>query len=249
MQIGIYRFTPNPFLSLITLGLLILFLALGVWQLERADEKRVILENYTYRSKQPPQPLILPLDDPGAWRYRKVHVKGLFDHNQQFLLDNQVSRGEAGYQVLTPFKLKGSSARVLVDRGWVAVGRDRLHLPQISVDTNEINLIGTLYVPYDKGFRIGTIDEGQTSWPRLVQYIDFKMMGDRLGYSLYPVILRLDPASSGGYRREWPTVPFTPERHLGYAVQWFALAAALFVIYLALNIKRTNGPRSAHGQS
>jgi len=55
---------------------------------------------------------------------------------------------------------------------------------------------------------------------------------------LLPVVLRLAPESEHGYRRDWTTVAFGPERHLGYAVQWFALAAAMLVILIILVRKK-----------
>jgi surfeit locus 1 family protein len=68
----------------------------------------------------------------------------------------------------------------------------------------------------------------------------------QLGGSLLPFVLRLSPASEQGYTREWQLrTGLTPERHLGYAVQWFALAAALLTLCIWVAVKRT--PREHHG--
>jgi surfeit locus 1 family protein len=81
---------------------------------------------------------------------------------------------------------------------------------------------------------------GETGWPLRVQFIDFKQMARRLDSALGAMIVRLDPKSPYGYRREWQIAPMGPQRHLGYAVQWFALACTLLVIYVLVNLRRVD---------
>jgi surfeit locus 1 family protein len=38
--------------------------------------------------------------------------------------------------------------------------------------------------------------------------------------------------------RAWQPSTFPPERHLGYAITWFALAATVAVLFVALNLRR-----------
>lgn len=214
-----------------------LFIALGIWQLNRAEEKQAILDSYAFRSRQPPIELALPLTNASRWRYRHVEITGRFDSHHQFLLDNQVRRGQAGYHVLTPLRV-GDRLSLLVDRGWVPLGGSRARLPEIPVTNAKVTLRGTIYVPYEQGFSLGGMDAGETAWPRRVQFVDFKQMGARVGLALADASLRLDPASPYCYRCEWQIAPFTPMRHLGYAVQWFAMAFALLVIFIVVNVKR-----------
>ena len=49
-------------------------------------------------------------------------------------------------------------------------------------------------------------------------------------------VLRLDPALPFGHARDLDLLPNTlpPARHLGYAVQWFAMALAVLVIAAVL---------------
>ena len=56
---------------------------------------------------------------------------------------------------------------------------------------------------------------------------------------LTPRVLRLDPDLPMGYARDLEVLANTlpPERHLGYAVQWFALSAAVLVIALLLTLR------------
>lgn len=246
LALGAYRFRFALLPTLVTAVLLCLFVSLGAWQVNRAEEKRQILEHYMLRSQRAPTQLRLPLQDPGSWRYVNVRVKGWFDADRQFLLDNQVKQGIAGYHVLSPLRLNDTEA-VLVDRGWIPAGDDRSALPDTRVTDTAVELLGYVYIPYGEAFHLGALDDSEPTWPRRVQYIDFTEMAKRLGYPLAELVLRLNPESPHGYRREWRTIPFSPERHLGYAVQWFALAAVLIVIYIALNLRRTKAsPRAPH---
>ena len=65
-------------------------------------------------------------------------------------------------------------------------------------------------------------------------------LAQELGYALLPVVLLLDPDQDQGFARDWTPLQFGPERNVGYAVQWFGLAAALLVIYLVVNTRKLN---------
>lgn len=232
-----YNFRPAVLPSAAAAVLMGMFIALGMWQLNRAQEKQAILDTHALRSQQPPVELTLPLTDKPRLRYRRVEVTGRFDPDRQFLLDNQVRRGQVGYHVLTPLRVTGKQG-LLVDRGWIPLGGSRDQLPEIPVTNDAVRLRGTIYVPYEQGFSLGGMDAGERVWPRRVQFVDFEQMGARVGLALAGATLRLDPKSPHCYRCEWQIAPFTPERHLGYAVQWFALALALLVIFIVVNVKR-----------
>jgi len=199
-----------------------------------------MLEHYATRVEAPPVALRLPVSNIASWRYRRVLLSGRFDARHQFLLDNQINRGRAGYHVLTPLELLSGRRKVLVDRGWVPVGASRELLPDIAVTTDRVTLRGTVYIPYERAYSLGTMTGGETGWPLRVQFIDFKQMARRLDSALGAMIVRLDPKSPYGYRREWQIAPMGPQRHLGYAVQWFALACALLVIYVLVNLRRVD---------
>ncbi|MBF3306266.1 hypothetical protein HKW73_33805, partial [Pseudomonas aeruginosa] len=51
------------------------------------------------------------------------------------------------------------------------------------------------------------------------------------------VEIRLEPGDAS-FDTDWPLVSMPPERHTGYAVQWFALATALLALYLYLGVRR-----------
>ena len=38
--------------------------------------------------------------------------------------------------------------------------------------------------------------------------------------------------------REWKIFAFTPEKHIAYAVQWFAMAFTLLLIFVLMHTRR-----------
>lgn len=227
-------------LYLLALGFLVLFLVLGSWQVRRGFEKIEIADHARQQAEREPGALPVDLSSYESLRYAPIHAMGHYLGEKQFLLDNQVLNGQVGYNALAPFQLKESGKWVLVDRGWLRQGLTRQLLPDVSVDDHEIAIDAQLYVPFSEGYRVGEMDGGNIIWPRVVQYLDFDRMSERLGFPLLPLVLRLSPESTSGagFERIWPTVQFGYQRHFGYAVQWFAMALALLVILVLLVRKK-----------
>lgn len=244
MRFGAFEFRPGWVPTGVTAVLLALLSGLGVWQLERAEVKRSLLDQWQKRRTADPVPLAQALDG-GAPRFTPVAAKGRFDGKHQYLLDNRIRNNRPGFHVLTPLKLAGSEAAILVNRGWVAMGEGRSDLPELPVPEGTVRITGSLAPPPQTGIRLGAPDAGQASWPRVVQYMVPERMTEQLGYPVKAQVVRLDAKAPGGFERDWGApVPFGPERHLGYAVHWFGLAIALLVIYLVVNFKRRT---PAHG--
>ena len=230
------QFKPSTLVVLTTVMVVAILVSLGQWQLERADEKRAILEQSKQNLQQPATLLPDTLDDLESWRYRKVYFEGTPLHTRQFLLDNQVRNGRAGFNVLTIFKLN-QHQHILVDRGWIPIKTTRDKLPDVSIPPQPLRIEGYLYIPYGEPFKVNK-DIEITGWPRIIAYLDFAEIS-RHSDTIFPAfILRMDKDMPAGYQRDWPLAALSPDKHLGYAVQWFALAATVFGIFLVLNIKR-----------
>lgn len=238
LPMSAYRFRPAPIPSITAAVCLAALVGLGTWQVQRAQDKRFLMAEEQERAGHDRTLLPTHIDDPEQWRYRRARVSGVPDGDRQFLLDNQIHEGRAGYHVLTPLRPTGGAPAVLIDRGWVLGNPDRSILPDVGVPSGRLVVDGVVYVPYSEPFRLGAMDTVST-WPRVIQYLDFDEMAHRLGYPIAPVVVRLDPESAHGFVRQWPGTPFSPERHLGYAIQWFALAAVLVVIFLAASIRKS----------
>jgi surfeit locus 1 family protein len=222
------------------LCLLPILLALGVWQLNRAEEKRGIIS--LKEQRQSTETLALSAttpDTPEALLYKPIQAIGHYDTNHQYLLDNQVNKGRAGYFVLTPFRLKNESKAVLVNRGWLPLGQNRSVLPDISVDTKEITITGRINRFPIVGLKLAGAELPTDSWPAVVQVIDTQVLTKQLGYPLWSFQIELDKEAANGFKREWqePT-SMTPEKHIAYAVQWFLLALTLTVLFIKYGFKR-----------
>ncbi|MDG4554798.1 MAG: SURF1 family protein [Candidatus Competibacter sp.] len=217
-------------------------LALGCWQLDRGWQKAELQDTFAGRFAQPP--VVLAEVDPtdAANRYLHVVAGGRYDDEHQLLLDNQVRDGQPGYHVLTPLRMLEGA--ILIDRGWVPLGESRQVLPDIGVSADSITIGGWLSQPVSPGLRLGDAAGADRRWPRVIPYVDYQRLSAILGYPLQPAIVLLAPEAPEGYWRDWrPRFGgFGPERHRGYAVQWFALAAALIVLYVFAGARRL--PRS-----
>ncbi len=220
-----------------TLGVVLivpLLLSLGFWQLDRADEKQALIDRQKARQMEPPVQLSGDYQDPEELRYRNVAVRGRYDTEHQFLIDNQVVDGAVGFYVLTPLRIDHSRKVVLVDRGWIPMGRDRADLPDISLRVTDVEVTGMVDHFPAVGYRLQGADIPTDGWPAIVQVVDETILSDRLGCPLLPFQILLDPQREEGYLRQWKTaVPrMTPEKHMGYAFQWFALTTVLVLFYL-----------------
>jgi surfeit locus 1 family protein len=109
-------------------------------------------------------------------------------------------------------------------------------LPEVAVDGEKRTVVGRLDELPKPGIWLKA--PSAPGWPRLVQYPRMEELAVDLGRELAPRQVLLDPAVPDGYVRDW-VVPGTPaDRHLGYAVQWFAFAAVAAAIWLVLSVRK-----------
>jgi surfeit locus 1 family protein len=210
----------------------------GYWQLDRARQKQELIDAFNRGGGSTVHLAGEPLDS--LPRYQHVAVKGRYDATRQVLLDNMPSStGRPGFRVLTPFVRASDGALLLVDRGWVPLGPTREQLPDVSVDADEREIGGTLDQLPVPGVKLGpAATPGSDSWPRVLNFPTQQEIEAVLDRKVEPRILLLDPNVPDGYERKWkPSLGFGPERHLGYAFQWFALALATVVIFIALSFR------------
>ena len=214
-----------------------LLLGLGVWQVKRGQEKARLLLEAAAAGEMAPIELggLTKID--GIAEHRRVRAQGKFLADRQGLLDNQVRDGQIGYDILTPFRARGVPGVILVDRGWLARGGLRSDVPAWQTPQGTVTLTGYLHQPADIPFVSGEVTESfHGLW--VVPEISAPLLGQYLGMPIQARVLRLAPDSEHGFRRDWPTVVMTPQRHYGYAVQWFGLAGALLWIYVLAGLRR-----------
>jgi surfeit locus 1 family protein len=237
MRFGKLDFNPGLWPSFITLIVFGILISLGFWQLDRAQQKRDLLASYEGDSRDTVVQLEPDLRSVTDLNYQFATALGYYDAEHQFLLDNRTYQGRAGYHVLTPLKLRESSVAVLVNRGWIPMGASRAELPDPGVSTQRRSVEGRLKQPSTGGLMLGE-EQPRERWPYRIQRVDIEALSEELGYPLLPVILLLDGEQQDGYVRDWKPLRSGPERNVGYAVQWFGLAAALLIIYLVVNTRK-----------
>lgn len=212
---------------------------LGLWQQHKAEVKQALQAQLDQRLREVPVALPAKIDDPEAWRYRRVAVRGSYDTRYQILLDNQVEGEVAGYHVVTPMQVAGGTY-VLVDRGWIAAPPDHATVPEVLTPRAVQEVQGNLWLPPDKFFVLEA-PVANEKWQTVWQNMDMKRYAALVPFSVAPVVIRLDAASdAGGFVRNWPRPAERVEMHMGYAYQWFGFALAFFVIYLVVNFRKNN---------
>ena len=229
------RFRPGIAPTLVVLLLLPVLIYLGFWQLGRGEEKRLMLANYAERRAAPPMSaqLLPSTADPA---YRRVQLRGSFDAEHSLLLDNSTREGKAGVELVQPFHDQSSGVWLMVNRGWLP-WPDRRAPPVFETPTQALNLDAWVYVARGATFQLHP-DAQNGSWPKLVTAIDPAKVWPELNREGFAHELRLE-AGPAAYRADWPVVAMGPEKHLGYAVQWFAMATALVGLYLYLGFNTT----------
>jgi surfeit locus 1 family protein len=238
IHLGKYVFSPGILPTLATLLILCLLVNLGFWQLRRAEAKAAIVERHESRNKQAARALqdLTEHDFKQDLTDFPLTVTGHYLNQYNLLLDNRPHLGQPGYQLLTAFLTGGKI--LLVNRGWIAQGPDRSVFPTLPAEQGEQQLTGLIHTPNPNFFVLKEDDYSKISWPLLIQKIDLEKSRQLFDHPVIPFVLRLAPDDSSGFIREWHSHFMGPEKHYGYAVQWFALSLALIVIYIVVNTHR-----------
>ncbi len=232
-----------PIRTLIAIAVLIggggLCVALGRWQLARAEQSRAVAVQFAAGVAQRPLEQVPADRDAERLRFQRVALDGGYAAEQQFLLDNSVHDGVAGYDVLTPFRPTEGGPWVLVNRGFVAVGLDRRKLPEIAVDDAKRRVVGRIDRLPRPGLRLGNAaaPERSTEPVTVVSFPTAAEITARLGHPVHDYQLLLEPNAADGYVRDWRAPGLGPERHLAYAGQWFLFAVGGFAVAATLAFK------------
>lgn len=234
LHVGPWVFAPTWWPSLAMVFFLVLTLWLGNWQSGRAETKRALQAQYDAAVQAPAIHVGHDLLDSGSVLHRRLEVQGEFDDANTILLDNRVHGGVAGYHVLTPLRIAGSTRAILVNRGWIAVGPTRAQLPSTQAPTGLVKLEGMAVDPVTRYLELSNRAPSGPVW----QNLDFARYATRSGLSLQPVLLLQSSEQDDGLIRDWPRPDSGVSMHVSYAFQWYSLAATLVVLWLVLNVRR-----------
>jgi surfeit locus 1 family protein len=238
VRLGQTDFRPTLALTLATLLAVAGFVRLGIWQLDRAEEKTRFGDTIAERLALPPLDLSQNLPPVEDLRYRRAHVRGTYMEKTQVLLDNQILQGRPGYHVLTPLRTTDSQRLIVVNRGWVPLGPDRATRPQAVPPNGVIEVHGRLDTLPVKPFGLTPLTSADWGWRWL--YFDRDQFQRQFGMRPEPYILLEDPddADDALPVRAWPLPATGGHRHIAYAIQWFAFAIIATVVYLRLSLYR-----------
>lgn len=225
------RFAPAPQWTLLAIVGMALFGSLGRWQLDRAEEKRELFAAFEAGSDSV---IELPAGLDPVERYRRVTTQGRYDASRQFLLDNMTHDGVPGVQVLTPL-LRDDGTALIVNRGFIPSSGRRSELPDLPAGGELRRVSGRMDFLPRPAVELEAPASG--GWPRLVSFPRTDDLTAALQVPVHPQVLLLDAGQPDGYLRDWQPPGMTPEKHIGYAVQWFGLAAAVFVTWFVLSLK------------
>ena len=225
------------------------FTWLGCWQLDRMHEKQARLDAAAQALEpQTAQSLLLASDPARAQAYDWAMGSGSLA-NATLWLDNQIQDGKPGVRMYCVLLPDDGVQAVLLDAGWWPLDGQR-DLPVFGCPIGNAQQVrGLLAPPPSSGLLHG--DAMAVSGPRrwLATRIDPVAIAGamKLSAGIAPRVLRLDPARNKGDAgvmlvpglRDLVILPntLTPARHLGYAVQWFALALTVLVVALVLTLK------------
>jgi cytochrome oxidase assembly protein ShyY1 len=227
-----FRFRTVPFIA--TLILVLLGIALGNWQSRRALEKTALQARLEQGMAAPPQVLDGGPIDPARLEFHRVIVTGEFVPNWPVFLDNRPQGGRSGFILLMPFKIAGGSNKyVLVERGWLprnTAEHDRL--PPFTTPAGRVTLEGRAVRQLARAMQLGTPAPLQPK--AIVQNTSPAEVAGASGLDMLPVVLeQTGPGLPGDTLvRNWPAPSLDIDRHKGYAVQWYALAAMAFLFFV-----------------
>ena len=211
----------------------ILFFSLGLWQIDRADEKEEMLA--LFEDDRP----YTPLRDPEALQpFERISATGRYLNGRQVLIDNMLLDGRLGYYVITPFRPADGGSLLLVNRGWVPGAGPRGPLPDVAVHEETVTVHGLAGHLPRAAMHPGEPFEYRGNWPRVAVFPGYEDVANEIDAAVMPVVLLLAPGEADGYERRWQPNVAGPAKHYSYAFQWFAMSLAVMVLVVLHGRKR-----------
>ncbi|HUP30428.1 MAG TPA: SURF1 family protein [Usitatibacter sp.] len=211
---------------------LALLLSLGRWQVNRAAEKQERQALLDARIAAAPLDLTGAVDSAEPLLFHRVRAKGEWLADRQVYVDNQIRDGRAGFGVVTPLRLAGGEA-VLVNRGWVARDASYPKAPPVPAPPGPVQVSGLATLPPARYLEFSHDTVTGNVW----QNLSIDRFRAHTGLAVLPVVILDDhPAPGLKPMRERPDAGVA--KHQEYALTWFALAATVLALWVALNLRR-----------
>lgn len=243
--------------TLIVLLAMAAMAALGLWQLDRLDQRRAFNQQRSVALAAAPIELTGAPLPPGDLRDRQAVAEGEYDYTRQVAIRNQNFQGQPGYHLVTPLRISGSDAAVLVNRGWIPVDEADTSTWRKLDEQQSGPKFGILQPTRRRpdGTVSAIPQETIAGWYRL----DIEAIGQTLPYQLLPVVLQLKrgnsetPTAAGSQsgfgseslpHRIEADLSFSEGNHFSYALQWFGFAIIAAVVYVSVARRAENGGHS-----
>ncbi len=240
-------------LTVVSVGILI---KLGLWQLDRGNEKLRYEQQLSERAQQSSRSLDTVIS---KWKGLRTQAQGaseqLFLNGLKVdveleapsglvvLLDNQINQGTVGYVIYmlgeVRFKDENNSLvaekQLLIDLGFVAASNDRRELPQLGNITLPTNMSGRLYtrsvnpLSHELGL--------ENTTPKRIQNINITVLSEYTGQDVLPFVFQPQSLESWPYELLWRPTAMKSEKHFGYSFQWFVMAAVLLFLMLLIGYR------------
>lgn len=240
-------------LTVVSVGALI---KLGLWQLDRGNEKLRYEQQLSERAQQSSRSLDTVISE---WKDSRIQAQGASDQlslnglkvdveletpsGLVVLLDNQVNQGAVGYVIYMLGKVRledennslVAEKQLLIDLGFVAASNDRRELPQLGNITLPTNMSGRLYtrsvnpLSHELGL--------ENTTPNRIQNINITALSEYTGQDVLPFVFQPQSLESWPYELLWRPTAMKSEKHFGYSFQWFVMAAVLLFLMLLIGYR------------
>lgn len=226
---------PLPWPTICTVPTLAVLIGLGMWQLERFEWKRGLIDQRA--AALTASPIDFNDQQLAEIDFVKVRILGRFRHADEIHLVAPPRRGRSGYHIVTPFESARSSTLILVDRGWVPKDLKQPDTRRAGQVSGEQIVVGFARRPPPPGwFTPNNQPEGNVWY-----WVDIETIAQQRVIDLQRVIVEADATPNpGGHPIGGQTRFALTNNHLGYAITWFGLAVGLIAIYIAFHRRNRN---------
>lgn len=228
---------------IVIIGVIILC-RLGLWQLERHNERAALNARINAGLSQLPIPLDPTRADLESLDFRPVEVRGVYDDSQEILLRGRSYNGASGVHIVTPLKISGSNQTILVDRGWIPLSESAPELRRAYTEPGEVTVLGIVQRSQVAGN--GPEDPPLSpERPRLERWfrVEIPRLQEQIAYQLLPVYIIQQPGPNDPeFPKRAVVSDLGPGSHFGYAMQWFAFAGILLIGYIVVVVQRRRSP-------
>ena len=233
-----FVFRPWPFAA--TIVLVALGIVLGNWQAGRATDKLALQQQLSDAATLAPLPVDAAALQGGALAFRKVRLTGHFV-DWSLVLNNRPHRGQAGFYLVTPFRLENSNTHVLVARGWLPRNvADPAKLPRYDTPAGVITIDGVVKPSLGHIMQLGSAEGLKPG--AIVQNLEPAQFARASGFTTASVFVEQSGTMADGLLRDWPAPALGVEKHQGYAFQWYALAAMAALFFVMTGFRRASKP-------